>query len=337
MKVGVINKVGQNMDIEEREIPEPGPDEVVLRQDLTGICFRDILTRDGFFPRLNTPIIPGHEVSGTIDKIGSSVDYFQIGDRVTSLIYTPCGHCYNCVSGNENLCINKKTLGENIDGAYSKFVKLNQRNLVKVPDNVNPELAAISACVTGMLVNALKRVGGITEGSRVVITGAGGGVGTHAIQIAKAFGADVVAVTSSPWKVESLYGLGADHVISSEGEFNKKVKEIWKEGANISLENTGDATFNESFRSLGFGGKMVVVGNLKPSSPPLQLGVLILKGNTISGNISSTRRDMIDALEMSRKKKIKAVVSEEISIDEVNNAFERIKAKKNVGRVFIKF
>ena len=337
MKVAVVNKVGQNLDIEERGTPEPGANEVVLRQDLTGICYRDILTRDGFFPRLHTPIVPGHEVSGIIEKVGSGVEYFQVGDRVTSLIYVPCGHCYNCVSGNENLCTNKKTLGENIDGAYSKYVRLNQRSLVKVPKEVTSELAAISACVTGMLVNALKRVGGITEGSRVVITGAGGGVGTHAIQIAKAFGAEVTAVTSSQWKADSLYKLGADHVISSEGEFNKKVKEIWADGANISLENTGDATFNEAFRSLGFGGKMVVVGNLKPSSPPLQLGVLILKGNTISGNISSTRKDIMDALEMSAKKKIKAVVSEEISIDQINEAYERIKEKKNVGRVFIKF
>ncbi|MHB1440311.1 MAG: alcohol dehydrogenase catalytic domain-containing protein [Cuniculiplasma sp.] len=337
MKVAVVNKTGQNLEIEERGIPEPLENEVVVKQDFTGICYRDILTRDGFFPRLKTPIVPGHEVSGIIEKTGSGVEDFKVGDRVASLIYLPCGHCINCVSGNENLCQYKKTLGENLDGAYSQYVRLNQRSLVKVPSGVDGELATISACVTGMVIHALKQVAGITEGSRVVITGAGGGVGTHAIQIARTYGAEVAAITSSPWKEKDLYKLGADHVVSSEGEFNKKIKEIWPEGANISLENTGDATFNEAFRSLGFGGKMVVVGNLKPASPPLQLGVLILKGNSVTGSISSTRRDVMDALEMSAKKKIKAVVSEEVSLNNVNDAFERIKAKKNTGRVFIKF
>jgi acryloyl-coenzyme A reductase len=337
MRVAVVNKINEDLTIEDRDEGEPKHNEVLIKQEFTGICYRDILTRDGFFPRLKTPIIPGHEVSGIIEKVGEGVQYFKKGDRVASLIYLPCGHCMNCVSGNENLCQYKMTLGENLDGAYAQYVNVNERSLVKVPSGVKNELATISACVTGMLVHGLKKVGGITEGSKTVITGAGGGVGSHAIQIAKAYGSEVVAVTSSPWKAEMLYKLGADYVISSDGEFNKKVKDIWPEGANIALENTGDATFSEAFRSLGFGGRIVVVGNLKPTSSPLPLGILILKGNTISGSISSTRADVMEALSMSAKGKIQAVISEEVTLDNVNQAFERIKLKKNMGRVFIKF
>ncbi|MGP6206475.1 zinc-binding dehydrogenase [Cuniculiplasma sp. SKW3] len=337
MKTTVIKEIGKSMEIEERNIPEPGVNDVIIEQKFTGICYRDILTRDGFFPRLNLPIVPGHEVSGIIREVGDGADYFKKGDRVSSLIYVPCGHCENCISGKENLCQYKKTLGENIDGAYSKFVKIDQRSLVKVPQSVPEELSTIAACVTGMVIHALDTVGGISEGKRVLITGAGGGVGSHSIQIAKAYGAEVMAVTSSEWKKEELYKLGADHVISAGEGFSKKVKEIWPEGSHISLENTGDATFTDSFRSLAFGGKMVVVGNLTPGAPKIPLGILILKGNSVQGSISSTRYDLERALEMSAKGKIKAVVSSTITIDEVNKAFEDIKNKKNLGKVFIKF
>ncbi len=337
MKAAVLNHINQDLQIEERERPIAGENEVVVEQKTTGICYRDILTRDGFFPRLKTPIIPGHELSGRIVETGSGVYGFSIGDKVTSLIYKPCGRCMHCVSGQENLCENKVTLGETVDGAYSKFVKIDQRCLVKVPENVPDELSAISACVTGMIIHALGTVGLISEGSRVLITGAGGGVGSHAIQIARASGAEVIAATSSSWKKESLYRLGADHVIESKEGFSKRVKEIWKDGADIVLENTGDATFSDSFRSLGFGGKMVIVGNLKPASVQLPIGILILKGNTISGSISSTRADVMKALEMSSKGKIKPVIADRISLDNVNEAFEKIKKRENLGRVFIEF
>ncbi len=337
MKTAVIRETGKPVEIEEREEPKAGVGEVIIEQKFTGICYRDVLTRDGFFPRLSLPIVPGHEVSGIIKEVGEGVEYFKKGDRVSSLIYVPCGHCDNCISGNENLCQYKKTLGENLDGAYSKYVRISERSLVKVPDGVPEELSTIAACVTGMVIHALDTCGNIKEGKRVLITGAGGGVGAHAIQIAKAYGAEVMAVTSSEWKKEQLYKLGADHVISSGEGFSKKVKEIWNEGAQIALENTGDATFSEAFRSLSFGGRMVVVGNLKPASPGLPLGILILKGNSIFGSISSTRYDLERALNMSAKGKIHAVVSNEIKIEDVNEAFEDIKAKKNLGRVFIKF
>lgn len=337
MKVAVLNHINQNLDIEEREMPVPHENEVIVEQKTTGICYRDVLTREGFFPRLKTPIIPGHELSGTIIDMGTGVYGFSKGDRVTSLIYKPCGRCLNCQSGNENLCEYKQTMGETMDGAYSKYVKVDQRCLVKVPDNVGDELAAIGACVTGMIVHAIDRVGSISEGTKILITGAGGGVGSHAIQIAKAYGAEVMAVTSSPWKKEALYKFGADHVIDAGEGFNKKVKEIWKDGANLVLENTGDATFNESFRSMGFGGKMVIVGNLNPTSVQLPIGILILKGNSITGSISSTRSDVTKALSMSSKGKIIPAIAGEVEIEKINEAFEQIKAKKNLGRIFIKF
>ncbi len=337
MKAAVLNSIGHDLTMEEREIPVPGNNEVLIRQNFTGICYRDILTRDGFFPRVSLPIIPGHELSGIVESVGANVTHFKKGDRVASLIYLPCGHCRNCISGNENLCAFKKTLGEFLDGTYREYIAMDQRSLVKVPDGVPEELSTIAACVTGMATHALDTVAGISAEKKVLITGSGGGVGSHAIQIAKAYGAEVAAITSSEWKKEQLLKLGADHVIIASDNFSKDLKGIWPDGADIVMENTGSATFKESFRSLSFGGKMVVPGNLTPASPELPLGILILKGVTVAGSISSTRLDMEKALNMSKNGKIKPVIWDRILLKDVNSAMSDIKEKKNVGRVLIKF
>lgn len=334
MKASVLKEIKEPLVVEEVEIPEVSGHDVLIKQTLTGICYRDILTQEGFFPRVALPIIPGHEISGVIEKVGSEVQDFKSGDRVTSLIYTPCGKCEFCTSGNENLCTSKKTFGETVNGGYAQYIRASDRSLVKVPEGVGEADASISACVTGMIYNALKRVGGLQEGERVLISGAGGGVGTHAIQIAKALGAYVIAKTSSSWKTEKLYGLGADLVVTSEN-FDKEIKENTGDGVHLALESVGLPTFDRSLRSLRTAGRMVVVGNVDPSPVPLPLGLIILKGNRIMGSISSTREDMKAALELSAEGKISAMVHRKIHLEDVNGAFAEMKSRMSLGRIMI--
>ncbi len=335
-KAAVLTKINEFPEI--KEIPEEtlADDEVLIEQQETGICYRDILTMKGFFPRVKLPIVPGHEISGRIRKVGKNVTKFKEGDRVASLIYIPCGECEYCRSGRENLCKNKKTFGEALDGAYRKYIKTKEISLVKVPDGVPEEAAIISACVTGMIIQALETVGEIKEGNKVLVTGSGGGVGAHAVQIAKAFGAEVIAETSSQWKAELLSKLGAEHIVSKEN-MAQKVKEITGgDGVDIALETVGAPTFNESFRSLKFGGKVVVIGNVDVNPVSLPLGNLILKGNSIRGSISSTRKDMMKALEWSRTGKIKPIVGKVYSLDQIKEAYNDMENKKIFGRAFIK-
>jgi len=335
-KAAVLNKINEFPKIENIPDDEVSDDELIIEQEETGICYRDILTMKGFFPRVQLPIVPGHEISGRVRKVGSKVTKFKIGDRVASLIYIPCGECEYCKSGRENLCRNKKTFGEIINGAYRKYVKTKEISLVKVPDGVPEEAAVISACVTGMIIQALETVGEIKEGNRVLVTGSGGGVGAHAIQIAKAFGAEVIAETSSDWKAEFLKKLGVDHVVSKDN-MAQKIKELTNgEGVDISLETVGAPTFTESFRSLKFGGRVVVIGNVDVTPVSLPLGNLILKGNSIRGSISSTRKDMIKALEWSRIGKIKPIVGKIYKMDQINEAYNDMENKKIFGRAFIK-
>lgn len=334
MKAAILREIKTPISTEEIDVPELTPDGVLIRQTLTGICYRDILTQEGFFPRVKLPITPGHEISGVVEKVGDNVTGFKPGDRVASLIYTPCGECEFCTSGNENLCPNKRTFGETVQGGYAQYVLATERSLVKVPEGVEDADASISACVTGMVYNAIKRVGNLKPGERILISGAGGGVGTHAIQIAKALGAYVVAKTSSSWKAEHLYSLGADLVVTSDN-FDREIKENTGDGVHLALESVGIPTFDRSLRSLRTGGRMVVVGNVDPTPVSLPLGLIILKGNVISGSISSTREDMKAALDLTAQGKIKAVVHRKVKLEDVNSAFTEMKSKMSMGRIMI--
>lgn len=335
MKAAVLDRIKEPLHVIEKDVPKISGNEVLVRQELTGICFRDILTRDGFFPRVKTPITPGHEISGVIVEIGPEVKEFSVGDRVASLIYDPCGKCEFCLSGNENFCINKRTYGENLDGGYAEFIRVTDRSLVKVPENVSPEGAAISACVTGMIYNALYRVGGLRKGMNALITGAGGGVGAHAIQVAKAIGANVVAETSSEWKTERIKQLGADYVVTSGERFDKRVKEILGDGVHVALENVGIHTFESSLRSLRTNGRLVVIGNVTPEPVSLPLGLIILKGNSIVGSISSTREDVKTALKMTSEGKIRPIVDRKIPVEKINEAYGDMLDRKVFGRVYL--
>ncbi len=335
-KAAVLSKLKEYPQVKEIEEESLQENEVLIEQSETGICYRDILTSEGFLPRVVLPIVPGHEISGVVRRVGRKVTQFKEGDVVASLIYVPCGTCEYCRSGRENLCREKKTFGESINGAYRKYIHVPEISLVKVPQGVSPEAAAISACVTGMVVQALEVVGGLKEGQTLLVTGAGGGVGSHAVQIGKALGARVIGETSSEWKMEGIHKVGADFVVSGK-DFSKKVKEIFAEGVDLVLETVGSPTFNDGFRSLKFGGRMVVIGNVDVNPVSLPLGNLILKGNSIAGSVSSTKSTMKKALELSKEGKITPVVGKVFSLDQVPDAYRAMKNKELFGKAYIKF
>ncbi len=337
MKAAVLEEIKHPLHIRELDIPKPGPGELILKQKVTGICYRDILTQEGYFPRAQLPIVPGHEISGTVVAVGPDVSDFSVGDRVSSLIYRPCGECKYCLSGRENLCPSKQIYGETLQGSYAEYIAVHQNSAVKVPDNVGDHEAAIAACVTGMILHALKREGGMKEGDTLLISGSGGGVGIHAVQIGKILGARVIAETSSEEKVDAIKSLGADEVVLYHEHFDKDVKKIAPGGVDVAFETTGIYTFEQSLRSLSPGGRLVVVGNLKPDPVRLPLGLIILKGNSVIGSISSTREDLREALELSSRGAYRAMKHDVRPISEANQAFESMKKKESRGRVFLNF
>jgi acryloyl-coenzyme A reductase len=316
--------------------PSLGSNEVLLEVEMSGLCYRDLLTIDGYFPRTKLPIILGHEIAGKVLAVGEGVVDFKPGDRVASLTYIPCGKCKYCKSGNENICKQRLTFGEEINGSFAQMVKVHERSLVKVPDNVTPEGAAIASCVTGMVLRAFRHVAKVKQDESVLITGAGGGVGIHAVQVAKALGCKVIAATSSEEKFKYIMEAGADEVLLSDDKMVEKVKRLTgDDGVDVVLEAVGQPTFEKSLRCLAWGGRMVVVGNVTASSVEVPLGLIILKANSIAGTIAATKKDLEDALKLTADGKVRPVVTV-YPLEKIYDAMEKMRRKESVGRMLLK-
>ncbi|MCL7385162.1 MAG: zinc-binding dehydrogenase [Thaumarchaeota archaeon] len=337
MRAVLLKKFKELPELTDFELdPSLGSNEVLLEVEMSGLCYRDLLTIDGYFPRTKLPIILGHEIAGKVLAVGEDVVDFKPGDRVASLTYIPCGKCKYCKSGNENLCKQRLTFGEEINGSFAQMVKVHERSLVKVPDNVTPEGAAIASCVTGMVLRAFRHVAKVKQDESVLITGAGGGVGIHAVQVAKALGCKVIAATSSEEKFKYIMEAGADEVLLSDDKMVEKVKRLTgDDGVDVVLEAVGQPTFEKSLRCLAWGGRMVVVGNVTASSVEVPLGLIILKANSIAGTIAATKKDLEDALKLTADGKVRPVVTV-YPLEKIYDAMEKMRRKESVGRLLLK-
>ena len=225
MKAIRVHRFGPPESLTFEEVPDTtGPkwDEVIVGVAAAGVCYRDVLDRVGKYPRLSLPFIPGHELSGRVLEIGEGVTNCHTGDRVASIQYLSCGSCLYCRSDRAGICRQKRSLGHETDGAYAQRVRVKASGLCPLPEEISFETGAILACTVGTSLRALRNRAELKIGEKVLITAAGGGVGTHAVQVAKLMGARVIAVTRSQEKVETLKSLGADDVIVWTEEGDRK-------------------------------------------------------------------------------------------------------------------
>ncbi len=259
MKAVVVK--GNKQGYEVRDIPDPKPErgEVVVQIRRAALCYRDLLQLQGFYPRMKYPVILGHEMVGEVTEVGEGVTQFARGNRVISLLYAPDGTCHYCKQGEEAYCHSRLGYSEELDGFFAEQAKVKVTSLIKVPDGASDEGAVMVPCVTGMVYRGLRRAN-LREGETVLVTGASGGVGIHALQVAKAMGARVIGVTTSEEKA-SVVGKYADRVIVG----SKFSEEARKEDINVVIDTVGTPTFDESLRSLWMGGRIVQIGNVDPT------------------------------------------------------------------------
>jgi len=216
--------------VENVAVPVPGRRDVLIRVAACGVRGHDLVHRRGTKRDAGLPCIPGHEVAGTIVEVGSDVRYFAPGQRVaTTQRYHICMACRWCRGGEETLCREMRFLGEaGMVGGYAQFVAVEEDNVAPVPDGVPLPHAAIAACAIGTVLNAVRDVAHVSLGERVLVTGAGGGLGVHAAQLARSAGAHVIAQTHSANKAAGLASLGIDDVmITAPGEdFSERVRAL---------------------------------------------------------------------------------------------------------------
>src|SRR5262245_19213159 len=197
------------------ERPVPGADDVLVRIHAAGVCYHDVLSRGGKIPGGEPGRVLGHEIAGEIVETGANVPAGRKGERVVIYQRLYCGACRYCLSGRHDLCRNSRVLGESGGGGYAEFACAPARNAIPMPDGLDMRAAALAVCPVGTSVRAALGVAQIEPGQTVLVTGAGGGLGLHQIQVIKSVHARAIAVTSSDDKVDIIRDAGADEIIVS--------------------------------------------------------------------------------------------------------------------------
>ena len=344
MQAIVVRHTGgpEKLVLETLPDPAPGPGEIIVAIAACGVCFHDVVTRNGTLKAgIKLPMIPGHEVSGLVAAVGRGVTQFRIGERVAATQRSHiCGHCCYCRSAREPLCDDAQFMGDaGLNGGYSDYVAVGIDNVARVPDGVELESAAISACAIGTALNAIRDIGRLRLGESVLVTGAGGGVGIHAVQIARASGAIVLAQTTSSAKVAAIRAAGAHHVVlSGRGEdFSRSLKDLTK-GAGVAMviDTVGTPQFHATRRSLAKAGRWVLVGQVTGDFVPFNPAQLFLKSISMLSATSCTRQHLADVLELLARGTLQPVIALTLPLAQAAAAHALIETGGVLGRILLR-
>ncbi len=339
MKALVVKEFGGPLVLQEMPMPRPGPRDVLLRVRACAVDQFDLTIRDGKFAMANTlPIILGHEIAGMVEAVGAEVASVSVGDRVTSTLYLTCGKCRYCLTGRETICSDfKGYVGIHTPGAYAEYTVIPEVNLVRLPESVSFPHGSVLANAIGTPYHALTKRARLQPGERIIITGAAGGVGAHAVQLARLMGAFVMAVDVGPDKVSLARELGADAVFDAAGgDFSAAARE-WTngEGADVVLELVGTKTFDSSIKSLGRGGRMVIVGAHTGTTLAASPQAMIANEWEILGSRNVTKRELVEVVDLVASGRIKPVVSGVYPLEEAEAVHQRLRRQEICGRAVL--
>ena len=281
------------------------------------------------------PLVPGHEGVGEIVEVGDQVSHCKLGDRVgIPWLYSACGHCDYCLTGDENLCLSQQNAGYSVDGSYAEYCKADGNYVVKIPDGISYVDAAPLFCAGVTTYKALK-VSTATPGEWVAIFGIGG-LGHLAVQYAVAMGLNVIAVDTGEAKLDLAKKLGASLCLDFKRDdvVAKVLAETGGVHASICTA-VSKSGFEQSYKVIRRGGKCVLVG-LPPEDMPLPIFDTVLNGVSVVGSIVGTRKDLIECLDFAARGKVKAITIEK-SLEDINDIFEEMINGEITGRVVMKF
>jgi 2-desacetyl-2-hydroxyethyl bacteriochlorophyllide A dehydrogenase len=300
MRVVELPGVGQPLRIAERPVPEPGPGEVRVRIEACGVCGSDhFLQAGGFGPSVGFPVVPGHEAAGRVDALGEGVDEFDVGDQVALYyITTPAGDPW-AAAGRPNISPHIRRMGVDLDGAFAAYVIRPVEALVRAPRPIAPEALAVLTDAVATPLHGLKRIARLQRGEWLVVIGIGG-LGSSAVQIGKATGASVVAVTRSPDRQALALRLGADEVVAADDQGAvATVRELTGgHGADVVIQCAPSAAADELAIAVGGpGGRVVLVGAaLEPFS--VRAAEIFWRELSVLGSRGFVPDDIRDAIDL---------------------------------------
>jgi propanol-preferring alcohol dehydrogenase len=332
MTAAVVHDFKMPLVVEQAAKPVPGPGQVLVRVEASGLCHTDIHAAHGDWPvKPHPPFTPGHEGVGIVEELGTGVTEVAVGDRVAvPWLGYACGTCDYCVSGWETLCLAQKNTGYSMDGSFAEYVNAYARYVVPVPAGVDPIDAAPLTCAGVTTYKAVKVAG--TKPSDLVAVFGVGGLGHLAIQYAAIAGGTVVAVDVVDEKLELARELGATHTVDARTtDPAAAIQELGGAHQAIALAVVPSA-FEQAYRSLRRGGTLVFVALPKDNHVELPIFETVLNGITVVGSIVGTRQDLREVFALHAAGRTH-VIHEVRPLAEVNEAIEDVESGRVVARV----
>jgi len=336
MKAAVVPALGAKLEIRTLPVPVPGPGQVLVRMEASGVCHTDIHAAKGDWPvKPTAPFIPGHEGVGIVEALGPGANVHEIGERVAiAWLGSACGTCSYCLSGWETLCEKQQNSGYSVDGAYAEYAVADDKYVVSVPAGVTPFDAAPLTCAGVTTYKALK-VSRLRPSETAVIYGIGG-LGHLALQYAKVFGGRVIAVDIEDSKLELAARLGADEVIDGRaGDAAEAVQKLGGADVAVALAVSPRA-FEQAFGSLRRGGRLVCVALPADDKMTVPIFDTVLGGKSIIGSIVGTRQDLTEVFALHAAGRTE-VIAEPRRLEEVNECIEAVLAGQVPARLVFEF
>jgi len=327
----------QPLRLEDVPIPSPGPGDVLVRVTAAGLCHTELHFLSGLLNLGVAPLTLGHEVVGRVEGAGPGVGAVQPGDRVIVYYYVGCGRCRHCLAGSENLCdALRAEYGFVSDGGFAEYVTVPARNLVRLPDDIADEAAAPIGCAVTTAVHAAA-LARLAVGDVVLVYGVGA-VAFGLIQLAALSGAEVIAVSRTPAKLERARALGAAHVLNArDGRVAERVRELTRgHGADVVFELVArEDTMAASTAALAKRGRLVFIGYSEDSYTvhPIQL---VITEASVTGSVGNTLGELMRAVDLVARGKVATVVDRTLPLERFQDGLDALARGELIGRAVLR-
>jgi NADPH:quinone reductase-like Zn-dependent oxidoreductase len=341
MRAALYDVFGDVDVLEVREVPDPtpGPGEVLIEIGATSVNHLDVLQRrgPGLLPGFSLPHIAGMDVMGTVVAVGEGCAPIDMGTRVLVDPALTCGDCEQCRAGRDGFCGSTRVVGASAPGGYAELCAVPRVNVYPVPDLVTDVEAATIPTVYSTAWLGLVVTGGLQSDDTVLVHGAGSGVTSAAVQIAKRRGARIVVTGRSAAKLEHALKLGADEVIdSTKSDIPAQVRALTGgRGADLVFDHVGPALFQPSLLALGTEGRMAFCGTTTGGSAEFDLGHAYHMGISLLGVRPYHHADFALMLDEVLGAGFASIVDTEMSLDEVGEAHRRVEAGTVAGKLVL--
>jgi NADPH:quinone reductase-like Zn-dependent oxidoreductase len=340
MKAVVFRKHGGPDVLEYTDVPSPTirPNEVLVQVKACALNHLDVFVRGGLPGiEITLPHILGNDVAGIVREVGELVTWVQTGDEVLLQPGLSCGHCAECLRGEDNLCRQYDIIGYRHEGGYAEFVAVPGVNVIPKPAQLSWEEAAALPLVTLTAWHMLITRAKLQAGESLLVHAAGSGVGSIAVQIGKLLGARVIATAGSDEKLSKARELGADETVNyTHGEWPKEVKRLTNRiGVDVVFEHTGEATWQGSISSLKNNGRLVTCGATSGYDARTDLRQVFYRHLTILGSFMGSKAELLAAMKFVEQGKIRAVVDRVLRLDEARRAHELMEDRAQFGKIVL--